>query len=102
MPWVGLQCVYVLFPDHTHLLLEAMTMKIFDFIALFGMYCICQTTVHRSYRYMTCNRIYTIDFCCKKHQQNAFQTDDTEIRYDCAKFYHVLYMKCAKGILFGL
>ena len=25
--WVGLQCVIVLFPDHIHLLLEAMTMK---------------------------------------------------------------------------
>ena len=25
--WVGLECVTVLFPDHTHLLLEAMTNK---------------------------------------------------------------------------
>ena len=27
VPWVGLQCVIVLFPDHAHLLLEALTKK---------------------------------------------------------------------------
>ena len=38
----------------------------------------------------------------KGHKQKAFQTDDMEIRYDCVKDYHFLYMNCAKGILFGL
>ena len=32
MPWVGLQCVIVLFPDHTHLLLGAMAMKLASLI----------------------------------------------------------------------
>ena len=27
VPWVGLQCVIVVFPDHTHLLFELMNMK---------------------------------------------------------------------------
>ena len=35
VPWVGLQCVIVLFPDHNHLILVAMIMKIVDSIALF-------------------------------------------------------------------
>ena len=30
------------------------------------------------------------------HKQKAFQTDDMEIRYNCAKRYHVLYINCAK------
>ena len=38
----------------------------------------------------------------KGHKHKAFQTDDMKIRYDCAKGYHVLYINCAKGILFGL
>ena len=38
----------------------------------------------------------------KDHKRNAFQADDTEIRYDCDKRYHGLYMNCVKGILFGL
>ena len=38
----------------------------------------------------------------KGHKQKAFQTNDIEIRYDCAKRYHVLNINCAKGILFGL
>ena len=25
MPWVGLKCVIVVFPDHTHLLFESLT-----------------------------------------------------------------------------
>ena len=33
----------------------------------------------------------------KGHKQNTFQTDDMEIRYNCA----VLYINCAKGIIFG-
>ena len=28
VPWVGLQCVIVVFPDHTHLLLFSHTLKI--------------------------------------------------------------------------
>ena len=36
----------------------------------------------------------------KGQKQNAFQTDDMEIRYNCAKRYHVLYINCAKGIIF--
>ena len=47
MPWVGLQCVIVLFPNHTHLLVEAMANEITDYIALFGTYCIFSTNVHR-------------------------------------------------------
>ena len=35
VPWDGLQCVIVLFPDHIHLLLKAMTMKIIDSNVLF-------------------------------------------------------------------
>ena len=38
----------------------------------------------------------------KGHEQKAFQTDDMEKRYNCAKRYHVLYINCAKGIIFGL
>ena len=57
MPWVGLQCVIVLFPDHTHFLLEAMTMKIIDTIALFGAYCICLTNAHISNLNKACNKI---------------------------------------------
>ena len=62
----GMQCVIVLFPDHTHLLLEAMTMKIIVTVALFGTYRICLTNVHRSYRYEECNIKFTIFcLCCK-------------------------------------
>ena len=38
----------------------------------------------------------------KGHKQKASQIDDMEIRYNCAKRYHVLYVNCAKGIIFGL
>ena len=38
----------------------------------------------------------------KGHKQNAFQTDDMTLRYDCAKRYHILCMNCANGILFRL
>ena len=34
LPWVSLLCVIVLFPDYTHLFLEAMTKKTIDSIAL--------------------------------------------------------------------
>ena len=34
--------------------------------------------------------------------QKAFQTDDMEIRYNCDKRYHVLYINFAKGVIFGL
>ena len=37
----------------------------------------------------------------KDNYQKAFQTDK-EIRYDCATRYHVLYINCAEGILFGM
>ena len=63
--WVGLQCVIVLFPDHAHLLLEAVT-KIIDSVALFGTFCIGLTNVHKSNRYEACNIIQTMCFCCKK------------------------------------
>ena len=45
-------------------------------------------------------------FFCKMqgNRQQAFQTDIMEIRYNCAKRYHVLYINCAKGtgIIFEL
>ena len=41
VPWLGLYCVIVLFSNYTLFILEAMTMKIVDSIALFGTYCIC-------------------------------------------------------------
>ena len=34
--------------------------------------------------------------------KKAFQTDDMEIRHDCAKRYHILCMNCANGIVFGV
>ena len=46
VPWVDLQCVIVLLPDHTHLLLEAMTKKKNNSIALFGTFCIYLTNVY--------------------------------------------------------
>ena len=55
VPWVGLQCVIVLFPDHPRLLLKAVTMKIVDSIALFGTNCTCLTNVRRSNRYEACS-----------------------------------------------
>ena len=33
----------------------------------------------------------------KGHKQNAFQTDDMGLRYECTKHYHILYMNCATG-----
>ena len=38
------------------------------------------------------------DLCCKK----AFQTNVIEIKYNCAKRYHILWTNCAKGIIFFL
>ena len=38
------------------------------------------------------------DLCCKKD----FQTNVIEIKYNCAKCYHILWTSCAKGIVFGL
>ena len=38
----------------------------------------------------------------KGGKQKAFQTDRMEIRYDCAKRYHILCMNCTNGIVFGL
>ena len=32
----------------------------------------------------------------------AFQTNVIEIKYNCAKRYHILWTNCAKGIVFGL
>ena len=37
----------------------------------------------------------------KGHKHKDFQTDDMGIRYNCAKRNHVLYIHCAKGIIFG-
>ena len=37
----------------------------------------------------------------KGHKQKAFQTDDMEIRYNCVKRYHVLYINCATGKFVG-
>ena len=100
VPWVGLQCAIVLFPDHTHLLLEAMTMKIIDSVAPFGTYCFYLTNVHRSNRYEVKENKQLIYVAkCKGHKQKAFFM---EIRYDCAKRYHILCMNCANGIFFGL
>ena len=36
----------------------------------------------------------------KGNKQKAFQTDNMEIRYNCAKCYYFLYINCAKGIIF--
>ena len=47
----------MLFPDHTQLLLEALTKKIIDSIALSGAYCICLASVHRSNLYGECNSL---------------------------------------------
>ena len=35
-------------------------------------------------------------------QKKAFQTYGIEIKYNCAKRYHILWTNCAKGIVFGL
>ena len=67
------------FPDHTHLLLEAMTKTIIDSIALFGTYCNCLTNVHRSNRFEACARINFVKKN-KGHKQKALKTDDMEIR----------------------
>ena len=32
--------------------------------------------------------------------KKAFQTNGIEIKYNCAKRYHILWTNCAKGILF--
>ena len=87
--------------------LEAMTMKMIDSIALFGTYCICLTNIHKSNRYDACNRIENKQLIyvdkCKGRKQKAFQTNHMEIRYDCAKRYHILCsMNCTNGILFEL
>ena len=34
--------------------------------------------------------------------KKAFQTNGMEIKYNCAKRYHILWTNCAKGIVFGL
>ena len=31
----------------------------------------------------------------RDHKQKALQTDKMEIKYNCAKRYHVLYINCA-------
>ena len=84
MPWVSLQCVIVLlFPDYTHLLLDAMTKKIIDSIAQFGTYCTFFTNVHRSNRYEACNIFKQLVSVAKSkdHKQKALQTDKMEIKY---------------------
>ena len=34
--------------------------------------------------------------------KKTFQTNVIEIKYNCAKRYHILWTNCAKGIVFGL
>ena len=34
--------------------------------------------------------------------KKAFQTNGIEIKYNCAKRYHILWTNCAKGILFEM
>ena len=34
--------------------------------------------------------------------KKAFQTNGTEIKYNCAKRYQILWTNCAKGIVFRL
>ena len=34
--------------------------------------------------------------------KKAFQTNGIEIKYNCAKRYHILWTNCAKGIVLGL
>ena len=48
--------------------------------------------------YESRNRKLTNYLCCKK----AFHTNGIEIKYNCAKRYHILWNNCAKGIVFGL
>ena len=38
MPWVGLQCVIVVFPDHTHLLFKIGSLCLFSVAFLFFLY----------------------------------------------------------------
>ena len=54
VPWVGLQCVIVLFSVYTFG--SNADKKIIDPIALFGTHCICLTIEHISNRYEACNR----------------------------------------------
>ena len=92
----------VLFPDHTRLRLEAMTIKIIESIALFGTYCIRLTNLHRSNRYdarVIENKQMIYVAKSKGHKQKAFQINDMEIRYDCAQLYHTLLMNYCNGIL---
>ena len=35
VPWVGLQCVIVVFPDHTHLLIDEMPLTVLAKFRLF-------------------------------------------------------------------
>ena len=42
--------------------------------------------------------IYQMIYVAKKD----FQTNIIEIKYNCAKRYHILWTNCAKGIVFGL
>ena len=34
--------------------------------------------------------------------KKSFQTNVIEIKYNCAKRYHIVWTDCAKGIVFGL
>ena len=96
----------MLFPDQTHLLFEAMTKKIIDSIALFGTYCTCLTKLMYIDLIVMkrAKEFKQLIFVAKSkgHKRKAFQTDNMEIRYNCAKRYHVLYLKCTEGIIFGL
>ena len=51
------------------------------------------------YRYESRNIKQSNNLLQKK---NAFQTNVIEIKYNCAKRYHILWTNCAKGIVFGL
>ena len=67
-------CEIVLFPDHTHLLLETMTIKLILLHYLVP-------NVHRSIvlRHATENKQLIYFANSKGHNQNAFQTDDMKI-----------------------
>ena len=82
-----------------HASLEAMMIKILDSIALFGKYFICLTNKHIYNRYhRRCvieNKQLIYVAKSKGGNQKAFQTDDMEIRYGCAKGYHNLCINCA-------
>ena len=53
-------------------------------------------------RHVMENKLLIYDAKNMDHKQKAYQADDLEIRYDCAKRCHFLCMDCANDIVFLL